>query len=389
MTTLYLDRKGAALDVDAGSLTVRLGGAVATRVPLVPLERVVLRGDVVLSTRVLAELWRRDVGLLLLSGRHSEPTARLVGRPHDDVALRLAQYQRATDTEACRATAREIVGAKLAAEARLLARALELRPDRRKPLIDAIEILEKLQARIADAKERLDRDTLTGLEGAGAAAHFRAYSTLFPESLVFARRRRRPPPDPINVCLSLGYTLLHHEAVREVQVVGLDPLLGFLHAPERGRESLACDLVEPLRSYVDEWVWRSFAERLLRREHFSREKGRACLMGKAGRQIFYVGFEQLAAGLRRLLAAWRAALQPTCAGPRTRHDRAAAALRRSRRRCGAARRAGAHRRTAGLRRRAVSIAVALARGRARPGAVVDGRALRLPCVRPADRSTAR
>ena len=189
MTTLYLDRKGAALDVDAGSLTVRLGGAVATRVPLIPLERVVLRGDVVLSTRVLAELWRRDVGLLLLSGRHSEPTARLVGRPHDDVALRLAQYQRATDTEACRATAREIVGAKLAAEARLLARALELRPDRRKPLIDAIEILEKLQARIADAKERLDRDTLTGLEGAGAAAHFRAYSTLFPESLEFARRR--------------------------------------------------------------------------------------------------------------------------------------------------------------------------------------------------------
>ena len=67
MATLYLDRKGAALDIDAGSLTVRLGGALATRIPLVPLERVVLRGDAVLSTRVLAELWRRDIGLLLLS----------------------------------------------------------------------------------------------------------------------------------------------------------------------------------------------------------------------------------------------------------------------------------------------------------------------------------
>jgi CRISPR-associated protein Cas1 len=39
----------------------------------------------------------------------------------------------------------------------------------------------------------------------------------------------------------------------------------------------------------------------LRGEHFSREKGGACLMGKAGRQLFYHGFEQLAAGLRRLL----------------------------------------------------------------------------------------
>jgi CRISPR-associated protein Cas1 len=250
---------------------------------------------------VLAELWRRDVGLLLLSGRHSEATARLVGRPHDDAALRLLQYRRAIDAEACRTTARQIVAAKLAGEARLLGRALEVRPDRRKPLSHAIDTLARLQARLADSGEILDRDTLTGLEGAGAAAYFRAYATLFAPSLEFSRRRRRPPPDPVNVCLSLGYTLLHHEAVRELQVVGLDPLLGFLHVPERGRESLASDIVEPLRPHVDEWVWRRFAERLLRREHFSGEKGGACLLGKAGRQLFYDGFEPLAAGLRRLL----------------------------------------------------------------------------------------
>jgi CRISP-associated protein Cas1 len=301
MATLYLDRKGAALDIDAGTLTVRLGGELATRIPLAPLDRVVLRGDAVLSTRVLAELWRHDIGLLLLSGRHGEATARLVGRPHDDVALRLAQYRRASDAEACRETARHIVGGKLAAEGRLLARALETRPDRRKPLTDAIATVARVQARVADDGEPLDRDTLTGLEGAGAAAYFRAYATLFPESLEFARRRRRPPPDPVNVCLSLGYTLLHHEAVREVQIVGLDPLLGFLHVPERGRESLASDLVEPLRAHVDEWVWRRFADRDLRGEHFSREKGGACLLGKAGRRVFYDGFEPLAAGLRRLL----------------------------------------------------------------------------------------
>ena len=60
-------------------------------------------------------------------------------------------------------------------------------------------------------------------------------------------------------------------------------------------------MVEPLRAHVDEWVWRGFAERHLRSEHFSREKGGACLMGKAGRRVFYDGFEPLAAGLRRLL----------------------------------------------------------------------------------------
>jgi CRISPR-associated protein Cas1 len=301
MATLYLDRKGAALDIDAGSLTVRVGGEIATRIPLVPLERVVLRGDAVLSTRVLAELWRRDIGLLLLSGRHSEVTARLVGRPHDDVALRLAQYRRASNADACSQTARAIIAAKLAAEGRLLRRALEIRPDRRKPLTDAIEVVKRMQMRIAETSERLDRDALTGLEGAGAAAYFRAYATLFPEALKFTRRRRRPPTDPVNVCLSLGYTLLQHEAVRELQVVGLDPLLGFLHVPERGRESLACDLVEPLRAHVDEWVWRAFADRRLRQEHFTREKGGRCLMGKTARQSYYDGFEPLAKALRRLL----------------------------------------------------------------------------------------
>src|SRR5579883_2425607 len=274
MATLYLDRRGAALDVEAGSLTVRLGGEIATRIPLAPLERVVLRGEAVLSTRVLAELWRHDIGLLLLSGRHA-----------------------AARDEAARA----IVAAKLAAEGRLLGRALEVRPDRRKPLTDAIASLERVQARIAKAGEGLDRNALNGLEGAGAAAYFRAYATLFPDALGFARRRRRPPPDPVNVCLSLGYTLLHHEAVREAQVVGLDPLLGFLHVPERGRESLASDLIEPLRPHVDEWVWRRFAGRELRLEHFSHERGGGCLLGKAGRRLFYDAFEPFCAGLRRLL----------------------------------------------------------------------------------------
>jgi CRISPR-associated protein Cas1 len=301
VATLYLDRKGAALDAEAGSLVVRLGGDVATRIPLAPLERVILRGDAVLTTRLLASLWHHDVGLLLLSGRHSEPTARLVGRPHDDAALRLAQFRRAADDGACRLAARRIVAAKLGGAQRLLDRALALRPDRRKPLGDAMATLARLQSRIAAEGAALDRDALMGIEGAGAAASFRAYASLFPGSLGFERRGRRPPPDPVNVCLSLGYTLLHHEAVREAQSVGLDPMIGFLHVPERGRESLACDLVEPLRPHVDEWVWRAFAERRLRAEHFTREKGGRCLMGKAGRQAFYDGFEALAAALRRLL----------------------------------------------------------------------------------------
>src|SRR5690606_9515188 len=59
---------------------------------------------------------------------------------------------------------------------------------------------------------------------------------------------RRPPLDPINALLSLGYTLLTNVVEGALRIVGLDPWLGSLHAPLAGRPSLACDLVEELRA---------------------------------------------------------------------------------------------------------------------------------------------
>jgi CRISPR-associated protein Cas1 len=141
---------------------------------------------------------------------------------------------------------------------------------------------------------------LRGMEGGAAALYFAAFRQLFPASLAFTRRLRRPPPDPVNVCLSLGYTLLLYEAVSVCRQVGIDPLLGFYHEPAFGRESLACDLIEPLRPRLDALVWQLFREKVMRGEYFSKEQGR-CQMNKSGRKHFYAMYEQFAHPLRRLL----------------------------------------------------------------------------------------
>lgn len=101
---------------------------------------------------------------------------------------------------------------------------------------------------------------------------------MLPPALGFTGRNRRPPRDPANACLSLGYTLLHAEAVTAAQAAGLDPLLGFYHRPAFGRESLASDLIEPLRAEVDAWVAALFRDRALREDHFTRPEspGGAC-----------------------------------------------------------------------------------------------------------------
>jgi CRISPR-associated protein Cas1 len=175
--------------------------------------------------------------------------------------------------------------------------ALIARPDLRKALVDATSSLDGMLATLAGEADPMRS---RGLEGAAAAAYFRGYVCLFPESARFENRNRRPPKDPVNACLSLGYTLLHFDAVRACHVAGLDPLVGFYHRPAFGRESMACDLIEPLRPAIDRWTWHLFRDRTLRPESFSQDKG-ACLLNKAGRGRFYPAYEVVAAGLRRHL----------------------------------------------------------------------------------------
>jgi CRISPR-associated protein Cas1 len=186
------------------------------------------------------------------------------------------------------------------------------RPDLRYPLTVAIRTINGVIGQLReDAPATITLASLRGYEGAAAAAYFGGYAHLFAESLNFTGRKKRPPPDPVNVCLSLGYTLLHYDAVRACHTVGLDPMLGFYHDISFGRESLACDLMEPLRPLMDRWVWQLFRERQLRVEHFSDDNGR-CQMNKAGRHCFYGFYESQASSPRRLLRRYGYALAKRC-----------------------------------------------------------------------------
>ncbi len=300
MGTLYIDRKGVSIQVRDGALELRVDGERTRCIPARLLERVVLRADTQLTSGTLAALADAGVGMLALGGRGGQRVAHLLGAPTGDARARIAQCQRVGDAPWTTAWSRQIVRAKLRAQRRVLKGAFEERADLRKPLGDALRTLENAIIGIPNA---VDRGSVRGLEGAGAAAYFRGFAHLFAESLGFVGRRRRPPPDPVNACLSLGYTLLHARAVHACWAAGLDPMVGFLHLPSHGRASLACDLVEPWRAMVDEWVWQQFRNRLLRPEHFGRDGAGACVMGKAARAQFYESIVPLerryASALRR------------------------------------------------------------------------------------------
>jgi CRISPR-associated protein Cas1 len=92
MTTLYIDRKGAEIDVESDTVVVRVDGERCGTVPLRPLERVVVSASARLSTRCLARLAENGTGLLIISGSKRAPSATLMGQPSGDIELRMAQY---------------------------------------------------------------------------------------------------------------------------------------------------------------------------------------------------------------------------------------------------------------------------------------------------------
>ena len=299
MASLYLDRRDCALKLDGSTLAVYVGGEHQTTVPLHMLERVVMYSAVKIQTSILARLADAGIAVLAFGGRNASKVAIVLGGAHNDGARRIGQYRRYDDPVWRRLWSRRLVLGKLKGQVRLLHRALQARPDLRRPLTEGVARLLDARGHIL-AEPELSVNSLRGIEGAAAVGYFQALTQLFPAGLDFTGRNRRPPRDPVNAALSLAYTLLHFEAVRACQVAGLDPIIGYFHELDFGRESLASDLIEPWRPRMDAWVWEQFRTRTLREDHFTREAD-ACLLGKTGRQHFYGAYESLVRPLRRAL----------------------------------------------------------------------------------------
>ncbi len=291
MGTLYIDRKDLHIRLDGNALAFYTEGSREGSVPLVPLKRVVIVGNVTVDTPVLHRLAGQDISVLFLSGKRLQFSGMLHGRLHNNALLRVRQYEQSRLPFSCR-VARELVLRKLQAQSALLEEVRNERPDLRLQLTTALNTLHGMPGSIGGAE---GIDSLRGLEGGAAASYFAAYTEIFPESLNFKKRTRRPPADPVNAMLSLCYTMLHYEMVREIEVIGLDPSIGFYHQFDYGRESLACDLVEPYRPAVDRFVWNLFRERTFTVRDFASEDERpGFYLKKAGRKSFYVLYEEWA-----------------------------------------------------------------------------------------------
>jgi CRISPR-associated protein Cas1 len=172
----------------------------------------------------------------------------LRGLPASGVDARRGQYRLFELPGVRLQLAREVIRAKIHNQRVMLMRNGEV-PER---VVD-------LLASFRDATESARGLTeLLGIEGNAAALYFEQFESMLKQRegwrFDWRGRNRRPPRDPVNALLSLGYSMLAKELTGVCHSVGLDPFLGFMHQPRYGRPALALDLMEEFRPLVADSV---------------------------------------------------------------------------------------------------------------------------------------
>jgi len=245
MSILYLTEQHATVSKEGGRLLVKKEGLDSHTVHLFKLEQVVLFGNIFLSPAAIRYLLREGIDTAFMT-RQGRYLGRLQSALGKNILLRREQFRKMEDGNFCLKTARSIVKGKLANLRTVLMR---LNRERENAGLDGqILALRNLMPKI-DEGDSLD--TLRGYEGRGSAVYFEGFSKGFlAEEFEFPGRVRRPPTDPINALLSLGYTLLLNQVIAAVSLVGFDPYYGSLHSIDYGRPSLALDLMEEWRPII-------------------------------------------------------------------------------------------------------------------------------------------
>jgi CRISPR-associated protein Cas1 len=241
--------QGAYLAKDGETVLVRVEDEVKLRVPVHQLGGIVCFGQVSMSPFLMGFCAERGLAVSFLT-EHGRFLARVQGPVSGNVLLRREQYRRADDEAATLSLARSFVTAKVVNARNLVQRASRDRPEGAASE-DLVAEARHLSALLGELGRANCTDSVRGIEGAAAKSYFSVLDHLIvqqKEAFFFRERSRRPPLDNVNALLSFIYTLVLHDVRGALEVVGLDPAVGFLHRDRPGRPGLALDVLEEFRA---------------------------------------------------------------------------------------------------------------------------------------------
>ncbi|MGH7443148.1 MAG: CRISPR-associated endonuclease Cas1, partial [bacterium] len=258
--------QGAKVTVSGLSLKIKdREGKTIRELPMSNVDSLALLGSVQVTTQALQALSDAGIPVGFLSAAGRMVT---MMDPLDSVSakVRVAQVRAFDDPARILELARALMSAKISNQKVLLARN---HPDLPQTVSQGIQ--EMLERSVTAP----DLASLRGIEGQAAALYFGEFGAVFKgeEGKEFQAlgRQRRPPPDPVNSCLSFAYAMLTHECTAALRLARLEPSIGAYHVSRPGRPALALDLMEPFRPLIaDSVAVSAFNRGELKMGHFNR-----------------------------------------------------------------------------------------------------------------------
>jgi CRISPR-associated protein Cas1 len=245
---VYVQDQGSVLSKKGDLVQIKQKGNLLQEVRLMSISQISVFGNVQVSTQLIRELADRNIPLCYFTygGWYK---AVLSSFHHKNIELRCKQYEIAADSQHRLKAAIPFVVGKIK-NCRTM-----LRRNNTKVSSSALAELNRLSKK---ARKATSLESLLGIEGAAARTYFANFGDMikgeFGNRFEFESRNRRPPKDPVNALLSFVYGLLVKDLYIEALMVGLDPLLGFLHRTKYGKPALALDLAEEFRPIIGDSV---------------------------------------------------------------------------------------------------------------------------------------
>lgn len=291
LRVLYVTRRGRTLTRRNQSFAVTEDGAELLAIPPARLDRIELGPGCEADDDVLRHALAHGVDVALVDG-WGDSVGTLERPTGPRAGLHLAQARLAIDPAARLDLARCIVDGRLRNQRALLRRLNRKRADT--AVTDAALALNRLIRKLPVAE---DVPTLMGLEGA-AAAYWPALGRCLEQGWRLEHRRRRPPPDPVNLVISYLSAMLHRDLAAFVVRHGLHPGFGALHSARDGAQACVSDLIEEFRApLVEGLAVYLFNNRILSRADFlttnpdGQPATAVCRIQSAGRDRLIRGYE--------------------------------------------------------------------------------------------------
>lgn len=288
LNTLYINSPDRYLVLDGENVVIKKSNIEIGRLPLHNLEAIVTCGYAGMTPALMGACVERNVMLSFITP-YGKFLARVVGSECGNVVVRKTHYEYAEDRKKSLHIARNFIIGKLYNSRWVIERAT-----RDHTIQVDVEKLKRVSGNIREIIKKIsvvdNMDSLRGLEGKGADCYFSTFNDLILQQkgdFIFERRNRRPPLDNVNALLSFTYSLLESMCFSALELVGLDPYVGFMHTLRPGRKSLALDLMEELRSvFADRFVLSLINRRIIIGRDFDvREDGAVKMKDTARRTL--------------------------------------------------------------------------------------------------------